>query len=443
MSSQQLYNRLKTEIDAMPVVDMHEHLLLPEEDYLKLEADFGRFLFWYTVDDLQSSGLVIPDLQEFKETAGQTLRIDDKVLTPDEKWQHLKPYWEQIRFTGYSRAALLSMRKLLGVEDLNDSTYREVSEKLASLMKPGFYRKVLNDICGFTHILNDIDTMVAPGAYERMDRSILQFVSRFRHFSYAYLPGAIQNLERTFKRTIRNIDHLLDTMDAQLDLWKKDKRVALKVADAYIRDIHYEDSTRDEAERVMRRIFTFRKLNNYDETISYAEARPFENFIMHRFLDRAEEIGFPVIVHTGIQTHMGNEVGNTRASLLTNLFMKYPKIRFHLLHAGYPWMKETACLAKQFPNVSLDLTWVHVIVPEGAREGLAHMLDMVPVNKIHGFGGDMVAPETVWGTLEVARENIAQVLADKVAAGHMNEVQAVDVAEKILSKNAREIFNLR
>ena len=104
---------------------------------------------------------------------------------------------------------------------------------------------------------------------------------------------------------------------------------------------------------------------------------------------------------------------------------------------------EAACFAKQFSNVTLDLTWVQIIVPEGAREGLAHMLDMVPVNKIHGFGGDALAPETVWGALEVARENIAHVLADSVTIGRMTETQAVDVAGRLLGGNARRIFNLR
>ena len=284
--------------------------------------------------------------------------------------------------------------------------------------------------------------MAAPGAYERMDHNLLRFVSRFRNFVYAYLPGGIANLEKTFNLRIRNIDHLLDAMDAQFDRWKKDKRVALKIADAYLRDIHYEDSTHDEAERVMRKLFTLRRLPHLEETLSFAEARPFENFIMHRILDRAEEHGFPVIVHTGIQTHMGNELGNSRAALLTNLFMKYPNIKFHLLHSSYPWVKEAACLAKQFHNVTLDLTWIHIIVPEGAREGLSHMLDMVPVNKIHGFGGDALVPETIWGALEVARENIAHVLADKITLGNMTESQAVAVAHKLLNKNAAELFRL-
>ncbi|MFC1608421.1 amidohydrolase family protein [Candidatus Latescibacterota bacterium] len=447
MSKSELYHRLKNEIDRLPVVDIHEHLAYPEEDYLEISeeygVDFGRFMFWYTVDDLLSSGMIIPDLMEFRSTLGAVLRVNGKVLSLDEKWNYIKPYWENIRYTGYSRAVLHSINKLLDIDDLNDSTYREVSEKLKALMKPGVYGEMLSKQCGFTHIVNDIDTTAQPGAGERMDRDLLHFVSRFRQFSYVYKPGGIETLEEKYGRTIRNIDHLLDAMDRQFDLWiKDDRRIALKMADAYLRDLSFEDNTRDEAERVMRRIFTLRKIPNNDETLSYAEARPLENFVMHRILDRAEEHGIPLIVHTGIQTYMGNEVGNSNATLLTNLFIKYPRLKFHLLHANYPWMHEATCLAKQFHNVSLDLTWVHIIVPEGAREGLSHQLDTVPVNKIHAFGGDALVPETVWGALEAARENTAHVLADKVETGHMKEEQAVNIAQKMFSENARNIFSL-
>ena len=105
-------------------------------------------------------------------------------------------------------------------------------------------------------------------------------------------------------------------------------------------------------------------------------------------------------------------------------------------------MGEAVCLAKQFPNVSLDLTWVQVIVPSGAREGLSHMLDAVPVNKIHGFGGDYMVPVNIWGALEVARENIAHVLTDKIQTGCMTESEAVEIARKILNGNAQEIFDI-
>jgi len=443
MPDKKLYSSLKVEIDKIKVFDTHEHLVYPEEDYLGMKADFCRFLYWYTLDDLESSGLVFENLQEYKDSTGYLFRYNGKILDTDSKWKILKPYWENIRYTGYSHAALLSIEKLLGINDLNDKTYRMISEKLSDIIKPGIYKKIINEICGIKLILNDVSTMSTPGAIELMDKSLMKFVSRFREFTYVYKPGGLEKLEKTVGQNIRNIENLLEAMDIRFEQWKKEGVVALKIADAYIRDIEYEDSTRDEAERVFSRIFSLRKLPPvYDDTLSYREARPLENFILHRILERAEKQNFPVIIHTGIQTHMGNEVGNSKASLLTNLFIKYPKLRFHILHCGYPWMYETACLAKQFANVTLDLTWVHIIVPQGARDGLSHMLDMVPVNKIHAFGGDYGVPENIWGALEIARRNLTYVLAEKIEKGIMTENQAIDIAEKLLSKNAESIFEV-
>ena len=442
MPSKDLYNRLKKEIDTVTVVDTHEHLYFPEEDYLALEPDFTQFLFQYNLDDLMSSGMEVPDVDGFSQSCGETLAIDGQPLTPEQKWKHIKPHWENAKFTGYSRAVRHSLMMLFGIDDLTDTSYRKVTEQLRAIMKPGIYRKILSGICGFETSINDVDTMVKPGAFERMDRDLFHFAARFRHFSYAYYPGGIQHLETMFERTIRTLGHIEDALDDQFERWMEEGRVAIKMGDAYLRDIHYEDSPREDAERVVRRCFTLQKHSTYAETISFAEARPYENYIVHRVLDRAGEYNLPVIIHTGIQAFVRDELEHSRALLVTNLLRKYPNVRFHLLHASYPWMGEAACLAKQFPNVSVDLTWTQVIVPEGAREGLSHMLDMVPVNKIHCFGGDYMVPLNIWGALEVARENIAHVLAGKVETGHMTETEAVEVAWKILHHNARAIFGL-
>ena len=89
MTNHDLYRRLKNEIDKIQVVDTHEHLFLPEEDYLKMKADFAQFLFQYNIDDLVSSGMEVPCLQEFPDTTGYVLRVNGKAL--DEKWTYIKP----------------------------------------------------------------------------------------------------------------------------------------------------------------------------------------------------------------------------------------------------------------------------------------------------------------------------------------------------------------
>ena len=65
----------------------------------------------------------------------------------------------------------------------------------------------------------------------------------------------------------------------------------------------------------MRRVLT------YNEQPSLKEARPLQDFITHRILDRAQEYELPVIIHTGFQCHGIRVLGDSRASKLTNLFI--------------------------------------------------------------------------------------------------------------------------
>jgi predicted TIM-barrel fold metal-dependent hydrolase len=442
MPSTELYRAVKEQIDAVPVVDSHEHIYLPEDDYLRMECDFARLLAHYTIDDLVSAGMPITNFTEFQETGGAILRAGGEPLDPDEKWEHISPYWEEVKNTGYGRSVHHTIRALLDVDDLNDSTYRLVGERLRAHMSWGVYRRFLCEVCGFTHIINDVDTMVKPGMFERLDRSLFRFVARFRQFTYAYMPGMIEDLEQKFNRPVRSLDRLVDLLDAQFDRWRDEGRVALKIADAYRRDILYEDSSREEADAVFRRIFALRRITSIQETLSFREGRPFENYMTHRVLERAEERDIPVIIHTGYQAFTNNDLNCSRPGLLVNLIMKFPRLRFHILHSGYPWIGEAASLAKMYPNVTLDLAWTQVVVPAGAREGLTHILDMVPLNKIHVFGGDHLFPESVPGALESARENVAHVLAEKIENGRLTETRAIEIAHKIFHRNAERIFGL-
>lgn len=78
---------------------------------------------------------------------------------------------------------------------------------------------------------------------------------------------------------------------------------------------------------------------------------------------------------------------------LVNLLLEYREARFDLFHAGYPYQGEVAALGKNFPNVYVDLCWLHVISPWVARQTLHEWIETVPANKILGFGGDYLFVE--------------------------------------------------
>jgi predicted TIM-barrel fold metal-dependent hydrolase len=117
-------------------------------------------------------------------------------------------------------------------------------------------------------------------------------------------------------------------------------------------------------------------------------------------------------------------------------------VKFDIFHASYPFARELAVLAKNFPNVYPDLCWVHILSPTAARTILSEWLDLVPSNKILAFGGDYRFVEGVYGHVVLARRNVAAVLEEKVASSEIELRQALYLASRLLRENAREVYGL-
>ena len=66
----------------------------------------------------------------------------------------------------------------------------------------------------------------------------------------------------------------------------------------------------------------------------------------------------------------------------------------------------------------------------------------MPANKIFGFGGDYIFVEGAYAHSRMARDNVAQVLAEKVEVGYLDEGEAVALAHKLLRENAVQFFHL-
>jgi hypothetical protein len=121
----------------------------------------------------------------------------------------------------------------------------------------------------------------------------------------------------------------------------------------------------------------------------------------------------------------------------------YPQARFDLFHGSFPYVSDMTVLGKYFPNVSLNMCWMHIMGPEVSRRALGEWLDAVPATKIFAFGGDYTVVEKVYGHLELARADVAQVLAGKVEAGRMSEADALKVARLVFRENPRRWYRLK
>lgn len=434
-------------LSEVKLIDTHEHTT-DETVRLGLDLDFTYLLPHYLSSDLVSAGMSLDDLEairtpgrEMNESVGRRMdprdmvypfpeRLPAEELSVDDKWRRFAPFWERTRNTGYARRVLIAMRDLFEIEDLNEGTYSALSEALQASNKPGWYRHVLQDRAG-------IEVSVADCGTTDVDREFFVPSIRFDRFVNIRDPIDLRRLEYDTATAIQSLDDLIRALQVDFAQQARDGMVAVKAGLAYQRVIHYGEATRHEAELAFNRLF-----RHPQERLSFEEAKPCQDYMMHQIIRYAVEYDLPIQIHTGLLEGNGNVITNSNPTLLTNLFLQYPRARFDLFHAGYPYHSELASLAKNFPNVYADMCWMYIISPWMAARILHEWLETIPVSKILGFGGDDHILEGTYGHSRLARQVIAQVLGEKVEAGYCTQKEAIAFGQRLLRDNAKCLFGL-
>jgi predicted TIM-barrel fold metal-dependent hydrolase len=421
VSHASLYQELLEELIATPTVDAHEHLP-PEKKALERRVDFFSLFEHYTAGDLVAAGATEADLALWQDRDQPLVR----------RWLSFKPFFSAIRTGSYARSAQITVRDLLGFDDLNDDTYEPVGRALAEMNKPGLYDRVLRDRCGIRACL-ECWTMGSEGLPD---------------YFYHLAPGpqvvdaidqnGVHELEKQSGCSIHGLADWLAAMTTIVEKWRADpKVVGIKSAHAYSRPINFQKRTRHEAELVLNRVLT-----NECHQLSWQEALPLQDLLMFELVARAEAVGLPMVFHTGLQAGNYGRIANANPLGLQSILEEFPRAKFDLFHGGMPWVRDIAVLAKYFPGVHLNMAWMHIISPAQSCSALSEWLDLLPNTKIFGFGGDYSIVEKVYGHLVLARQNIASVLADKVAAGAYSRAEASLLIRRLMFDNANEFYKL-
>lgn len=429
------YQEIKEHIDKIRIIDTHDHL--PQEPVrLKQNVDVLATLFFrYATGDLCSAGMPEDDI----------IKTKDLSVPLEERWKIVEPWWEKIRNTGFSRTIEIAVKGLYGVDGINSDTYMQLSKNMKMRNKEGLYRWVLKERSGIDISVNYTDTI-------DVDRELFAPVHGFKDFLHVTNKTDLESLGRQVGGPI----HTFRAMEAALgSVFDRvvGKIVGIgEIALAYNRSNYFEKVSFSEAEAAFNEIYrvrAFRTPRNprlYELTPRIPESPGFEillpmqNYLVHKIVEESEKRRLPIQIHTGLQTGNENIVSNSNPELLINLFMEYKNARFDIFHGGWPYCRELGALAKTFPNVYIDMCWMHSISPSRSRKALSDWLDEVPANKILGFGGDGYSVEGVYGNSVIARKNIARVLAVKVDNGDYSLEQAKKYASWLLRKNAERLF---
>jgi len=409
----------------MWIIDTHEHLEFEEamlERKKKETLDFNQLFQHYLKDDLVSAGY----------TSQIHNLVTNKKLPAGERWEILEPFWNATCNTGYARVVIITARDLYGIEGFSSETIEELSRKINESAKPGWYKTVLKDNA-------KIDLSIVDGGHVMPDHEFFYHVERFDNFIFVFSKSEIYELGNKHGIEINNLDDYVLALEKAFNEGMEYGMVGVKSGLAYNREIHYENTTKEKAEAALNEIFN----EENSKPLEFETVRPLQDYIMHRVLDLANEHDLPVQIHTGLHAGGKNEIRNSHPALLTNLFNEYPDVKFCIFHSAYPYGAEMSVLAKNYPNVFIDMCWSHIISPYYSERYLHEWLETVPANKIMAFGGDYSPAELAYGHSVMARKVVAKVLIEKVAGGYFTEQEAIDIAHRILRDNALEIFKLK
>ncbi len=401
------------QLSTFDIIDCHEHLV-PEAERVAMDVDVFTLFRGYNHYGLNLAGMSAEDA---------FTNLYDTRIPLDERWALAKPYWEMIRHTSYARAALLALQRFYGFDDITDETYAPISAAIQQANTPGIYGRILVDACRIRAALTIPMRTVGMPAPEAPLRYVLTMP-----FYFEGIGNREALLQPSFapEARITTLDDYLQALEGYIREAKADGVVGIKIA--------AQPPCEPDAAAAVR---IFDRLRDNGEVPP--DANPLRTAILDFAVRCATELDLVLAVHTGYW----GDFRRLDSAHLIPLILRHPQARFDIFHLGYPWVRETLMLAKGFPNVWLNLCWTHVISQRMATDALDEAIDLLPMNKLLGFGGDYWKPvEKVYGHLVMAREDIARVLANRIVAGRMTEAQALRQARMWLWDNPKALYKL-
>ena len=318
------------------------------------------------------------------------------------------------------------MQRFFGVNDINADTYVTISDRIQAHNTPGLYDRVLKEACGIKCCLTQCGRLVEE------NQDILTPVLPLLRWADVSKSEDVQELAAEVNTQVSNIDDYCDLIRAGITDLKAKGAVGFKMSAEALKE-----PDRAAACGFFDRMMAGRGgLEGTDLTV-------LRTFIAHEAIEACGELDMPVAVHCGIIWTNWQDFTALHPRHMIPVILAHRNTRFDLYHAGIPWVREIGIIGKSYPNVWLNLCWVHIISQKLAVAALDEWLDLVPYNKIIGFGGDHEKPvEKVFGHLEMAREDIAKVLATRVEDGCFGEEEALKIARAWLFDNANELYRL-
>ncbi len=402
--------RILAHIESIPIVDAHEHLR-QESVRLAKQPDVMWLFHQYAGADLMSAGMSKADHDEVMNW--------EAPLEP--RWRKFHPWFEKMRHTGYARAVLIALRDIYGIERLDETTYRDASERIRAENRPGLIERCLTRRGNIVRILNcnyELDQPVAEC------RSLMPIWS----LSNVQKREDLAGLEAQSGVKVVDLESYRAAVRALFAVYQSRNVIGLKMV---LLPWTHVDAARGNT--LLCEVLAG----------TCSDPTALQAFLLAEVLELAVPFRFTVAVHCGYYSGVWCNFTPSHVRNMVPLLQRFRDTRFDLFHLSFPWVDEAMAVGKAFPNVSLNLAWCMIISPTGTERAMSEILGEVPANKVLAFGGDYwELPDVAYGHLRLAQRALAGALSRNVADGAIGLDDAKRVADWWLRENAYEIYPL-
>jgi hypothetical protein len=221
---------------------------------------------------------------------------------------------------------------------------------------------------------------------------------------------------------------------------QKQGGVAMKFEAAYFRSLYFRDPPRDKAESVYAKY-------RAGGVPSDEEYRTFQDYVFRILIDQAGQLNLPVHFHSAVGIGDYFSLRNGNPLNLENVLRdpRYAKIKFVLIHGGYPYTLDMIWMTAA-KNVYTDSSLMgYYVYPSELKNILKQWISLFPERIMFGsdafpFGDAVGAEETFWLAARSARTAVAAALAELVSEGAFSEEKALELARMYLHDNAARLY---
>ncbi len=425
--SQELRNRIFTELDALVLIDPHTHInaLQPASETL---ADILGY--HYYTELAHSAGLPRD-------------RIEAANLDPKEKVGRLVEYLGPLNNTIQHSWLIEMAQSFFGFEDdhIDASNWEGLYDQAAQRMgSEGWSQQVLDQSkLEAVFLTNDFDDPL-----EGFDSSVYIPCLRTDDLVFQLArPEVQQRLDAATNSSFRDPQSLKESL-AQLfqhftDHQARACAISLPPDFTPTRISNSRAATAIEAIRLMG-----------DETDA-GHRRAVANFVFWTLTELCAEYQLPFDLMIGVNrgvyqegVYQGQDLYDSRVSLIQyqQLWNAFPQVTFPVSVLASVTNQELTSYAWIFPNVITHGHWWYSNTPTYIEHDAAARLEAVPRSKQIGYYSDMYKLEFALPKFNMYKRILAKILAERfVLDRNWTEAQAIALGRQVLRGNVESVFN--